>query len=605
MTALSKHRLRRIARHVVIVFAALFAVSGPIAAEEPTSARLNAVIDQEVERMRLPPRSVELTSDKAVHARHAIEQGDFATAHKIFDEVLGASKIDNWRFFPFDDFIEHISDVTSPSFKDRLDEWVAAAGTDAVPPLVRTQYYLDRAWFKRGTKFAQYSDHLQDFRQSLDKGLTDIDASIKLDSSNPYCFYLKLRILAGKGASLKVMEAFKEGIAKYPDYYPLYDNALYFYQPKWGGSALLMYSFVDQYAGHAPEFSPLKLLYVALYRDLLDAASSSCLASGADIGRGRQCVKTAVQQIVTQELRNEVTSAIKLYDHADHYEFGAALQHIFVAMLHFHNVEDYTEELFQQMAAAMPKENIFGNYTIDRAAFAYWYYTRHYEEASVKASNVLGDVSQTKFSSDEKKLIAISKSYSDLAAAADKLQKYEDVIKFESVARRVAGPNDFGHLACAAYHQLQLNEGVVRSCTQAIEDRPNTVSTRYWRGLAYQALQQPDAALADLKIVAESEDDLRGPAALTISAIYLDRGEIQIALDVLNQYPYLFGDDYVKREIAAAAFYARCNIFTQLGDTMKALADCSMSLHYDNRPDVAAKHQELLKRIWATKGREL
>jgi hypothetical protein len=144
MIALSSHRLQMIATIGAVACAAFIAMGGPIAAEEPLPARLNAAIDQEVARLKLPPRPVELTSEKAVRARHAIEQGDYATAHKIFDEVLSASKIANWRFYPFDDFIERVSDVTNPSFKARLDTWVAAAGTDALPTLVRAQYYLAR-----------------------------------------------------------------------------------------------------------------------------------------------------------------------------------------------------------------------------------------------------------------------------------------------------------------------------------------------------------------------------------------------------------------------------------------------------------------------------
>jgi len=47
-------------------------------------------------------------------------------------------------------------------------------------------------------------------------------------------------------------------------------------QPKWGGSVAAMYSFVDKYAGPAAEDSPLKLLYLSLYRHLLGYASVSC-----------------------------------------------------------------------------------------------------------------------------------------------------------------------------------------------------------------------------------------------------------------------------------------------------------------------------------------
>ncbi|MBV8777363.1 MAG: hypothetical protein JO258_09225 [Alphaproteobacteria bacterium] len=88
MIVISSHRLRMIAGLVAIASVAFIAAGGALAAEESLSARLNATIDQEVERLKLPPRSTDLTSDKSVRAREAIERGDYATAQKIVEDVL-------------------------------------------------------------------------------------------------------------------------------------------------------------------------------------------------------------------------------------------------------------------------------------------------------------------------------------------------------------------------------------------------------------------------------------------------------------------------------------------------------------------------------------
>src|SRR5260370_2025280 len=103
-----------------------------------------------------------------------------------------------------------------------------------------------------------------------------MEAVKKLDQRNLYAFYLKLQILQGFGLTEGLSRAFEEAITKFPTYYPLYDTILSTLQPKWGGTPDAMRSFVDRYAGAAPEDSPLKLLYVSLYRYLLTAASTSC-----------------------------------------------------------------------------------------------------------------------------------------------------------------------------------------------------------------------------------------------------------------------------------------------------------------------------------------
>ncbi len=105
-----------------------------------------------------------------------------------------------------------------------------------------------------------------------------------------YAFYLRLRILHGLGASQQMAGAFQQAIGRYPGYYPLYTIMLQTLQPKWGGDVPSMYALVDRYAGSAPKDSPLKLLYVALYRDLLETAFATCDSAGNDAAKLAACV---------------------------------------------------------------------------------------------------------------------------------------------------------------------------------------------------------------------------------------------------------------------------------------------------------------------------
>ena len=91
---------------------------------------------------RVKPRNIELTSEKAARARNAIKHGDLAAAAKIVADVFGRQPaLQNWRFYPFDDFMRHITDVNDPAFAAQVDAWVAQSKDDAIPLLVRAAYY--------------------------------------------------------------------------------------------------------------------------------------------------------------------------------------------------------------------------------------------------------------------------------------------------------------------------------------------------------------------------------------------------------------------------------------------------------------------------------
>src|ERR1700682_4482575 len=106
--------------------------------------------------------------------------------------------------------------------------------------------------------------------------------------------------------------AFEEATSKYPGYYQLYDIMLRTLEPKWSGSVGAMVAFVDQYAGHAAAHSPLKLLFLSLYRDLLDSASVACNSVQGDRDKMAQCVASGMRSIVTPKLESEVAEALQL-----------------------------------------------------------------------------------------------------------------------------------------------------------------------------------------------------------------------------------------------------------------------------------------------------
>lgn len=561
------------------------------------NAKLSALI--------VKPRTIELTSEKASRARNAIKQEDYSTADKIVASVLADSHVENWRFYPFADFINGVVDVNDPGFEAKLSAWVARNKNDATPLLIRAKYYYDLGWLKRGHKFVKETSatDMEAFRQLMGQARTDVEDAIRLNDRNPYGFLLRLRILSGFGASGDATSAFNTAIAKYPGYYPLYDVMLHMLQPKWGGNVPTMYAFVGRYAGGAAENSPLKLLYLTLYRDLLETVSTPCNRDWPDADKMTQCTTSGMQE-TTQDLELNVERALQLYDRTDKYQFSIALQEILSPMLKMSGGEHYVGTLLELAAEAMhsdtqlkqekPADN---NYVIDKLIARSWHVKGFYDNALQKYREALQDIEAMPFPSEEEKFLAIADVYQDMADTFSKLHQYADMIAYEEAAVELGNKTELQHYICYGYYQLKDYDNAVRTCTTAIDHGADPLSAQYWRGAAYRDKGDVDSALRDFRVVADSQSGFRSTAAIDMSMIHFGRNDDKNALDVLNRYKYLYDPQTTGKQNIAVSYNNRCYAYMQLGELNKALDDCTASLKYGAIPDAIRKQRELTKRL--------
>jgi tetratricopeptide (TPR) repeat protein len=572
------------------------------------SGRPAAAINEETARLVAKPRAIELTSEKATKVRDAIKRGDYATARQVTAEVLAGSILQNWRYYPFGEFVGGVPDVNDPAFETQLTTWVTRTKDDPIPLVVRAQYYYAIGWFKRGGHFASETQpaDLTLFASDMNKAQADIDAAMALNDANPHNVYLKLLILRALDSSEQMKSVFAQAIGKYPTYYPLYDVMLGALEPKWGGSVPAMYAFVDQYAGHADSNSPLRLLYLSLYRNLLDSAAIDCISYRNNKEATAQCVASAMQRIVRPNLEDHVVAALRLYEHSDRYQFGVVIEPILSDMLRTAGGDVYSGAILELAATRMHsdtqlKEDKPGhnNYIIDKAVSQSWFLKGFYANSLQKSQEALKDAQATQFPNEEEKDLAIAGIYEYLAGSYDQLRQYRDMIAYEQAAMTLGGKTAYEHLVCYGYYQLKDYEDAVASCSQAIKDDPANMRTRYWRGLAYRDSTRPEAALADLTAVADSENDFRASAAIDISMIYFNRDDNRNALNVLNKYTYLYDPRTTRRDDVAVSYNNRCYAYMQLGELQEALDDCRASLKYGSLPDAYRKEQQLVQRIGA------
>ncbi|HEX3441899.1 MAG TPA: hypothetical protein VHT93_16285 [Pseudolabrys sp.] len=573
----------------------------------PTSAQLRA-IDSEVAELVVKPRRFELTSEKAIRVRNAIKQGDYATAGRIAADVLANSHVQNWRFYPFSDFIAGIVNVNDTLLEAHLNAWVAQDRNDAIPLLIRGQYYCDTGWFERGGNFIGeiQANHLASFGRYMAKAYADVEAALKLDDSDPYSFYLKLRIVQAAGTHPQMKNVFDAAIAKFPGYYPLYNIMLTTLEPKWGGSVPAMYAFVEQHAGDAADYSPLKLLYLTFYRDLLSIASGACYPNWRDQDRMAQCVGSAMQKIATPQLEHQVAGALQLYDHTDKYQFGVAVQPLLLEMLKTAGAEAYSGGILQLAASSMHSDTQLveekpgnTNYVIDNAVSQSWYMKGFYDNAMQKDREALAAVEAAEFPTEEEKALAQADIYQNFAGTYNKGGQYTSMIAYEKAAIELAGPTQYEYLICYGFYRLKDYDEAVRSCSKTIDRDAGNLQARYWRGAAYRDSGRTDAALADLTAVADAEGDLRSGAAIDLSMIHFNAKDVRGALDVLNKYTYLYDPNLTNKSNVAVGYNNRCYAYMQLGELKKALDDCTASLKYGSIPDAFRKQQELLRRVAA------
>jgi tetratricopeptide (TPR) repeat protein len=589
---------------IILAIGALSAVAAWSALHGSDSEGLASQISRRVASLHVKPGTVELTARKALRVRNAVVAADFATAERITADVLAHSQLQNWRYYPFDAFIDSVTYETAPEFGRRLSEWIAKNSTDPIPLLLRAQYHVETGWTKRGHDFAANtsSERMNAFAEHMTKALADINAAIRLDNRNPYSFWLKLRILQGNGLSQGFLAAFDDAIKTHPAYYRLYDISLSTLQPRWGGTIAAMYAFVDKYAGNAPQFSPLKLLYLDLYRYLLSTASVGCGARGGD---REKCVVAVMQKVVTPALEQHVVAALQLYDHTDRYQFGLAVKRTVSSMLATSGGDTYAGAILELAASNMHSDTQLsedkpgspGNYVIDELVAESWHHKGFYQNEIVKYKEALIHARSQLFPSEEEKSSAIAYVFEKLSAAADKQHQLVDMIAFEKTAVALGLPWD-QHYICYAYYKLKHYAEAVRACTDAINSTGNSVAW-YWRGVAYRDSGKPGDAIRDLTKVADSDGYFAASAAIDLSMIYFNHHQNQGALRVLNKYVFLYDPNRTTRSDVAVSYNNRCYAYMQLGELQKALSDCTQSLKYGSIPDAFRKQQELVKRLGA------
>jgi tetratricopeptide (TPR) repeat protein len=567
---------------------------------------LAALVAERTAELRIKPKTAATPSDLALEAAVAIKGGNFARAEQISDEVLTNSRMQNWRFYPFNAFMGSVARGDDPVLLAHLDTWLKQQPKSPVAYLIRAAYYSEAAWAARGNDVARNvpARLMRQFEEDMDRSRADIEKSISLNPRNPLSYYELLLVASGDGDSPDVEKVFQTGITAYPNYYPLYKTRLDSLAPKWGGSIDAMYAFVDRYAGGAANSSPLKLLYLNLYATLLEAAAFDC---GSLSGDGRElCVKDSFEHLTRRGLADGMVTALNLYKVSDPIQFSTAVWPILETISCNRCIGSPAAAggVLQIAASIMGSDNrmmdepTHNSYVLDDITARVWAQMDNPANVDKKFHEALSDVDNTKFPDEADKAQAMAAIFDHMAAFADDTSQFIDVIVYQDAANAVGGINhgDTPYRKCYAYYRMKHFAAAVKECSALIEGNGNYMQTHYWRGKAYEGLGQWDASIADFSPVADGADNwFRVGAALDMSYDFGQKGDYAGQIASMNEHAYLFDTELQPPHDIAVAYNNRCFAHMKLGQFREALDDCTMSLKFDRMPDAFHKQQELLK----------
>jgi Domain of unknown function (DUF4034) len=566
---------------------------------------LAAVLAEETSKLHLKPRTIVSSADEAKSAADALRQGDYRTAEKLTRNVLTRSQLGVFAFQPFDRYLGRLFPGNEPKVLDSLNAWISADEKSAIAHLLRASYYRQAAWSIRGEDYAYRvpNEHWQAFKENLALAEDDVRKSMALDPTIPSAYSLWLLVLASEGDAHKLDAAFIESIGRFPTAYDFYSIRLKFLKPKWGGSIGQMYGFVNQYAGGAPESSPLKLLYMQLSADLVNSASAECQSLAHELYTA--CVNAYIDRHVTGGLADGLRKGLDLYKFSDPVQYSAALWPILGGMLSSGGDSTSFNTVLQMAADAMGSDNQLihepghNNYVLDDMTARIWVKLNNPVNVEQKFKEALDDIETMKFPNEEDKEVALARVYEDMAWVARNTQQYPKVIVYRDAANSVAGVNRGGtqYLKCFAYFKLNHFQETVEECTDLINTHRDTAEAHYYRARALEALTQYDAAIAEYTPIADDSSDYltRSAAAIEIEHMTALRGNYVGELEVFKKYPFLFDTSLQDQGNLAIAFNNRCFAYMKLGELQKALDDCTTSLQYGRLPDALQKQQQLVK----------
>lgn len=133
--------------------------------------------------------------------------------------------------------------------ENKLKKWKEQYPTSPNPIIAQSHYYINKAWYFRGKRWAKYVHEYAwpIYYENLNLAKNLLNSTKNISQNNPIWYDQMISILGAESASRGEIEAIIADTLKKGQGYPmpLY-GALHFMQPRWGGSYEAMKKFAVQ-----------------------------------------------------------------------------------------------------------------------------------------------------------------------------------------------------------------------------------------------------------------------------------------------------------------------------------------------------------------------
>ena len=534
--------------------------------------------------------------DDALRARLAILSGDYTAADAIIDGVVKASGIGPFRYYPFEPFLDAMVAKRDESFRHALDKWIAKENSGTAY-LTRAWYLHEYGWSVRGHGYIDgvSKANAEIFNASVQQWMADSLEAIHLRPDIPFSWLLLMKGTTDTGAEPLRLRTFKEATAKFPNYYPLYDERLGQLEPKWGGSFPAMYEFVAGTIRSVPKNAPIRMLQLGFIREFLDSADAACPGSGTVRAL---CFRAIANSLGEDKLKASIHDALEAYTGSDPYEFNEYFIKVLAEMTHYEDEQDLGDFILQDAKPILGPDNYALNFT---TAYMAYLKNKDYRNSAALYLRALHDISVFDFPDSGARARRGAAALDYLASVYEK----EDLPNALTMDDRAVLLDDTYAEAfqnrCYVEFNLNRFDDAVRDCTRSIELQDDNPYAEFYRAMAYGSLKQMDKSVTDFVKVMQfnwHNPGIMRVAMQNVASAYFQTGRDQEAVDLYALHPEMF--DPVDPVIASQSYNNVCYGQMQLHLYPQALENCrkSLALHYTQM--AADKKNQLEKLIGAT-----
>lgn len=122
------------------------------------------------------------------------------------------------------------------SLEDKILNWVNKEPNNPTFHIIYTEFLIRKAWMYRGTSYARAvtKENWKLFHQTIKQAKQYHLKHKKIASQNPHWYFSMITIALAESLNKKdFLDLLDESLSRYPNYYPIYESALYYMSPYW------------------------------------------------------------------------------------------------------------------------------------------------------------------------------------------------------------------------------------------------------------------------------------------------------------------------------------------------------------------------------------